>query len=279
MSSNNKLVKRILILILTFIILIGIGAFNTTSYTSYFVKKQFQDIPAHIEIVQSSKSEIKFKQNKQSLPVWNEEILASENFMDADLKDAFFEVPISNKPILNLKSYSVTVSANEQLTMPGTPGELRVWIGISSKVPHIHPEMSIETRKLKIIGETAKVKPFSLGIDVEPKESICVKISPSGSEIRFKLFPNKAGVFTVGADIELYNSKDCTGAAIPKSTESVKISVTVDSRRLIIESIGVLLKKAWSTFLEFYENVLFLIFALLLFLIRKKLYKLFKFKG
>ena len=185
----------------------------------------------------------------------------------------------SHKPIgSNLESYSVTVAANDQLTIPGPPGELRVWIGITSKAPRIQERMSTETRELEAVGETARVKPFALGIDVDPKESICEKIDPTGSEVRFRLIPIKTGVFKVGANVEFYNSNNCSGTPVPKSAESVEVTVTVDEKGVISDSTEELIVAAWKAFLQFWDKLLLLVFALLLFIIRRKLYRLFGFK-
>ncbi len=186
---------------------------------------------------------------------------------------------IPTKPVSSFESYSVTVSANEQLTIPGPPGELRVWIGISSKAPRNQSRMSTETIELGTVGETAKVKPFALGIDVDPKESICEKIDPTGSEVRFKLTQIKTGVFTVGADVELYNSNDCTGTAVPKSAKSVSVNVVVDKDRVASDSIEEMLKRTWKAFLDFWDKLLLIIFGLFIFLLRKKLSKLFGFES
>ena len=183
----------------------------------------------------------------------------------------------ANKTIL--ENYSVTVSANKQLEIPGPPGELRVWIGISSNAPGVQPGMTAKTKELGAVGETARVTPFSLGIDVEPKVSICEKIDPSGSEVRFKLIPSKTGVFIVGANVELYDSGDCSGIPVPKSAKSVEVKVTVDEFNVIKQAIFELVETAWKAFLTFWDKFLLLIFALLLFLIRKKLLKWFRFKA
>ena len=177
-----------------------------------------------------------------------------------------------------LESYSVTVAANEQLTIPGPPGELRVWIGISSKAPRTQSGMVTETKELEAVGETAKIKPFALGIDVDQKESICSKIDPTGTEVRFKLIPKEEGEFTVGADVELYNSNNCSGTPVPKSAKSVTVNVSVDNNKIIEKSSSELISIAWKTLLDFWEKLLLLAFALLLFLIRKKLSKLFGFQ-
>jgi chemotaxis protein histidine kinase CheA len=182
-------------------------------------------------------------------------------------------------PKSNLENYSVTVSANKQLEIPGPPGELRVWIGVSSKAPTIQQGMATETKELEAVGETAKVMPFALGINVEPKESICEKIVPSGSEVRFKLIPIKSGSFSVGANVELFDSNDCSGSPVPKSAKSVEVKVTVNKVGVITHGISQLMAAAWKAFLDFWDKVLLLIFALILFLIRKRLFKLFGFKG
>lgn len=195
-----------------------------------------------------------------------------------DAKKSIEMAPAPEPKKSNLEDYSVTVSANEQLAIPGPPGELRVWIGVSSKAPRIQPGMITETKELEAVGETAKVTPFTLGIDVEPKVSICEKIDPSGSEVRFKLIPRKSGVFTVGANVELYDSKDCSGPPVPKSTKSVEVKVSVDKAGVITNAVTELAVAAWKAFLDFWDKVLLLIFALILFLIRKKLFKLFGFK-
>lgn len=187
--------------------------------------------------------------------------------------------PVSEQQKANLESYSVTVSANKQLEIPGPPGELRVWIGISSKAPGVQQGMTAETKELEAVGETARVTPFTLGIGVEPKVSVCEKIDPSGSEVRFKLIPIKSGAFTVGANVELYDSGDCSGIPVPKSAKSVEVKVSVDEVSVIKQAIVELVEAAWNAFLTFWDKLLLIIFALLLFLIRKKLFKWFGFKG
>ncbi len=179
----------------------------------------------------------------------------------------------------NLENYSVTVAANQQLEIPGNPGELRVWIGYSANAPTTQPGMATQTKSLEAVGETARVTPFTLGIDVEPKQSECEKIDPSGSEVRFKLLPTKVGSFTVGANVELYGSKDCSGPPVPKSAKSVEVTVRVNEVGAVTEGIVELADAAWKAFLTFWDKVLLLIFSLFLFLIRKKLAQWFGFKG
>ena len=175
------------------------------------------------------------------------------------------------------ENYSVTVSATEKLVIPGPPGELNVWIGISSKVPENQPGMVASTKPLEAVGETAKVTPFTLGINVEPEVSKCEKIHPSGSEVSFKLIPDETGTFKVGASVALYNSNDCTGIPVPKSAKSVEVKVSVDEAKVVTDASFDLLRSTWQASLDFWDKLLILIFALILYLIRKKLYILFGF--
>ena len=177
------------------------------------------------------------------------------------------------------ENYSVTVLATEKLVIPGSPGELNVWIGISSKVPENQPGMVASTKPLEAVGETARVTPFALGINVEPEVSICEKIHSSGSEVSFKLIPVETGTFKVGASVALYNSNDCTGIPVPKSAKSVEVKVSVDEAKVVTDASFDLLRSTWQAFLDFWDKLLILLFALILYLIRKKLYKLFGFKA
>jgi hypothetical protein len=188
-----------------------------------------------------------------------------------------FPAPVPDNS--NLESYSVNVSATKHLKIPGPEGELKVWIGISGQVPETQPDMAAETKDLGAVGETARVEPFTRGITVEPKVSVCLKIDPSGSEVRFKLIPSESGTFSVGANVELYNSADCSGPPVPKTAKSVEVEVTVDEFGVVTSAMLELLKAAWEAFKTFWDKLLILVFALILFLVRKKLFKWFGFGG
>lgn len=179
----------------------------------------------------------------------------------------------------DLNAYSVDVSATQQLRIPGSSGELKVWIGDPKFAPTPEPGVAHRSESLGERGETAKVEPFALGkIGIEPTQSQCGKIVPSGSSFIFKLLPQESGRFAVGAKVELYDSADCTGSPIPKSARSVVVEVEVCQLCVLLDGLEELLGRAWKAFLEFWDKLLLLVFALLLFLIRKKLYKLFGFK-
>jgi len=183
--------------------------------------------------------------------------------------------PTSAPRTLSLEDYSVTVAANETMEIPGPPGELRVWIGIDRLAPRAQPGMVTETVTLGNVGQTARIKPFALGIDVDPSESLCAKIAPSGSEVRFKLSPSKIGTFTVGATVALYDTPDCSGPPVPKSANSVTVKVVVNRAGQVREGASEMGSIAWRAFLDFWRELLALVFFAVLFLLRKRIRKWF----
>ena len=57
------------------------------------------------------------------------------------------------------------------------------------------------------------------------------------------------------------------------------MKVSVDEAKVVTDASFDLLRSTWQAFLDFWDKLLILIFALVLYLIRKKLYKLFGFKA
>jgi hypothetical protein len=178
-----------------------------------------------------------------------------------------------------LEEYKVVLGADPLIKMPGVPGELRVWIGSSSVDPNLPGYMTRATEYLPAIGETAKVTPFAPAFEIEPNESICVGIDRTGSAVRFRLRPTRVGTFNVGADVQLFHSSDCSGAPVPKSTETLQITVVVDKDDVLQERTKRLGEVLWEKFLDFWGLSVALFFALLLFLIRGRLKKWFSFKS
>jgi len=177
-----------------------------------------------------------------------------------------------------LERYAAKVTAPEELQTPGPPGELKVWIGIEGTEPITRPNEISSEQVIGTKGETVKITPIALGIGVEPRVSECKKIDPSGSTVTFRLIPEKSGTFEVGADIDLYTSDDCSGIAIPKSSNRVSVQVKVNSKGVAKDAVNELTQSTWREFLGFWDKFLMLISALALFLIRKKIFKAFGFK-
>jgi hypothetical protein len=171
------------------------------------------------------------------------------------------------------EDYSVSISATQELKLPGPPGKLSVWIGLTNKIPAIRSGDVGASRPLRETGRTAKITPIALGMDTDPPTG-CLKIDPDGSEKIFSLKPRSRGRFQVGASVELFNSDDCSGIPVPKSSDLITVEVKVGYASRLDE----LGAKAWQTFLDFWGQALALASALLLFLLRNKLSSWFGFK-
>ncbi|MCW9005634.1 MAG: LysM peptidoglycan-binding domain-containing protein [Gammaproteobacteria bacterium] len=167
--------------------------------------------------------------------------------------------------------YNVVLGADKKLELPGLPGELRIWIGDPDVKPDVPDEMTRDAAIIDATGGWAKVKPFSTAFKFDPEESDCIEIHPTGSTVRFKLLPQKSGVFEVGADVNLYHSSTCEGSAIPKPAASLKVTVEVDGLEMFLGKIYELWVIFWAKFLDFWAAFLVISFGLIIFLYRKKL--------
>lgn len=169
--------------------------------------------------------------------------------------------------------YKVVLGADETIQIPGIPGELRVWIGSPDHKP-VFPERMVEDETtVPALGESATVEPFAPAFKIDPVETQCIKIHPSGSEVRFKLVPEKQGTFEVGANVYLFDSSDCSGSPIPKTAATLKVLVEVDQKEVFFEKVKELWNVLWDKFVEFWAALVAIFFGLILFLIRKKLKK------
>ncbi|MBI3526023.1 MAG: hypothetical protein HY066_16135 [Betaproteobacteria bacterium] len=174
--------------------------------------------------------------------------------------------------------YAVKVGVDPVLRIPGPPGELRVWIGYPAYEPE-YKDLKSATDTLPAEGKTAMVTPFAPGLKVEPNKSVCMKTNPKGSEVIFTLTPVESGSFKVGAEVALFDSADCSGAPIPKATTTLRVEVSVDRGKLTSKYVGELWEVFWKKLLEFWGAAVALIFAALLFLLRKRLKQWFGFTG
>jgi len=175
--------------------------------------------------------------------------------------------------------YKVQLGVDALMKIPGVPGELRVWIGAPEYAPEFREGMKKAAGSLPKVGETAKVTVFAPAFEVEPRESICMRLHPTGAEVRFMLRPTRKGVFNVSADVNLYGSDDCSGAPVPKAVETLQVTVKVDAGEVVGERAGEMWEVFWGKFLDFWGAVVALFFGLILFLLRGKLKKIFGFGG
>ncbi len=174
-----------------------------------------------------------------------------------------------------IAQYRVVLAADETIRIPGTPGELRVWIGGEDYQPRFADDMVEDETAVAAVGESATVQPFAPGFEIEPQTTQCIRIHPSGSEVRFRLIPIQQGEFEVGADVFFFDSRDCTGSPIPKTAATLKVQVEVDPERILIGKALQLWDITWNKFVEFWAALVAIFFGVLLFLIRGKLKKWF----
>ena len=169
------------------------------------------------------------------------------------------------------KEYQVDLGADKTITMPGPPGLLKVWIGIpnyeSKYKEDLRKEgMTVESAVIPALGDRARVTPLAPAFKVEPKDSGCIRIDPTGSQVSFTLTPTQGGTFDVGADVALYDTSDCSGTPIPKGTTTLKVQV-------VVKRAGQFLDVFWQELLKFWGVIIALFFAVIVFLIRKQLKK------
>lgn len=177
-----------------------------------------------------------------------------------------------------INEYSVVLGADEIIKTPGIPGELRVWIGNTSYKPDFPDHMIQDDTTVPAVGESATVQPFAPAFKIDPAETQCLRIHPSGSEVRFKLTPLKQGTHDVGANVYLFDSIDCSGAPIPKTASTLKVLVEVDQKEIFSEKVNELWSVLWEKFVEFWAALAAVIFGVILFLIRGKLKKVVGYK-
>ncbi|WP_372741536.1 hypothetical protein [Neptunomonas sp.] len=185
------------------------------------------------------------------------------------------EAPVIVEAASPLEDYKVEVAASSQLTLPGPVGELRVWIGSSLFDPQFPTNMTSDSTSLPAVGETAKVEAFAPDFAITPNEAQCIKIHPQGSEVRFQITPEKSGTYKVGANVNLFETADCSGPPIPRTTATLDVVVSVDLRGVAEEKGLTLLNVLWSKLLEFWEALLVSIFGVILFFMKDKLKRIF----
>ena len=176
-------------------------------------------------------------------------------------------------------NYKVELGVDEFIELPGAPGELRIWIGSEQEQASFPSGFVSDQVTLSVSGQTATISPFAPDFTITPATSQCIRVHPSGSEVIFQLTPTKSGDFNVGANVNLYDTTDCSGAPIPKSTARLKVTVTVNNQAVVMGGALELWSVFWVKLLDFWGAVVALFFALLIFLIRKKLKQWFGFSS
>lgn len=167
-----------------------------------------------------------------------------------------------------LDKYKVELGVTEEMYKPGPLGELKVWIGDPKLSAEFTEDMATAETTVLALGQFASVMPFAPDFEVKPDKSMCVKIHPSGTDVRFSLKPKGAGTFKVSAEVLLYTSEGCQGSPVSKSADPLEVEVKVDYLHQLWEIL-------WQGILDFWKWLIAAIAGLFVFLIRKRLKKWF----
>lgn len=166
------------------------------------------------------------------------------------------------------ENYKAILEATPELMLPGLPGDMKVWIGAELFAPTPAAGLAHDEALIPARGQqSATVNPWSAGFIFTPAKSDCFLLTPEGTPTRFTFAPNKSGTFRLGADVYLYDSKDCSGTATPREANTLEVKVTVNKKQLVLDHLAELWDLIW-------EGVVVLVAAFFIALFRKKLAKL-----
>jgi hypothetical protein len=154
-----------------------------------------------------------------------------------------------------------------------------VWIGAPQIKVSVDPGMTQDQSTIPAtIGDYAKITPIAPDFEVKnTSEEKCYEIHPSGSNVRFLLKPKMTGSYKVSANIEIFKASECTGTSIPKTSEILTVTVDVNTKKEISKRTHELWDIVWEKFVTFWGGLITLFFAVILFLIRRKIKKKTKF--
>jgi hypothetical protein len=178
-------------------------------------------------------------------------------------------------PPSSLDYYHVVVSGSKHLQLPGNKGLLNVWIGNEAFKPAPVSSMNIVESDIIAAGEYALVEANAPDFEVTPVASKCLLLHPSGVDVKFYLTAKTVGDFTVSATVNLYNTEDCSGPAIPKTANTLEVNVVVNEALLNEQRKQGFIDIFWAKATEFWAALLALLFGVILFLVRKHLKKWF----
>lgn len=178
-----------------------------------------------------------------------------------------------------LDKYKVELGVDGELFRPGPPGQLKVWIGDPSLSAGFTEDMATAETTIAALAPFARVTPEAPDFELDRKQSRCIKIDPTGSEVHFAITPKHTGTFKVGASVLLYETNKCDGAPVPKSAADLEVEVKVNPQGLLKYYLLQLWDVLWNGVLNFWTWLVATIFGLFVFLIRKKLKKRFGFNA
>lgn len=192
------------------------------------------------------------------------------------------EVPVADTAD-TLRNYSVLAATVPLITDAGPLHKLTVWIGSQEKSAKKQKTFAAgltvaETPFNSPTSNSARITPKSTipGVKFDP-EKICSNIDLQGDGSSKDFYwqlpsttPNTT--FEVGAEVGLYGSTDCSGTATDNDPKSVAIRVALVQESGLTRFFKQILSATEKGFLDFWGKFVAIFFALLLFLVRKKLF-------
>ena len=167
------------------------------------------------------------------------------------------------------QDYIATLTVTQKMKMRHS-GNLIVSIGSEAYQPHNDENIVSDVTSFSVKKETyARIIPYAPDFRVEPEGAKIVKLNPAGTDVRFTLYPQHKGKFSVSADVVLYDNPECTGTGDPRVLESLMVRVKVGGWEVIEDGLSELGGIVWDKFRPFWTALVALIFAALFFVIRR----------
>lgn len=171
------------------------------------------------------------------------------------------------------EDFKVKLAVDSNLKL-GQTGTLRIWIGAAALEKAFNPRLArAETTFPASVGQFAKITPYAPDFVVLESEVSCVKIDRSGAEVKYSITAKKTGKLNVSATVHIFNGEGCDGIPTPKSVETISVEVEVDGKQIVTGKLGEMGTVLWDQFMSFWGLLIALIFAALLFVIRKQVKK------
>lgn len=170
---------------------------------------------------------------------------------------------------LEKKDYKVVLTVDSTMYL-GQSGMMEVWIGEQDIAVAKSSGMAQDQKSiLNTTGRYATIAPYAPDFEIKEWALVCYKIDPNGSEIRFSLTPKDQGNYKVSAEINLYETEDCTGIPVPKTASALSVSVGVNRDKELSKNIHKMEQAVWDKFLAFWVALITLLFGTAIFVIRR----------
>ena len=239
-----------IILIVVFLSLFSCGSNKENSATIPDLKVE---APAVDEVPPPELDGIKTSDNVTEEPVGNiDEVVANE--VDHVIYESEESNSMESPPVKTTSGSSGWGTASEpspsvnkdfkvallvdSVMYEGKAGSMVVWIGEKGVEIEASQGMAVDTKTIPgSLGRYAKITPVANDFEVKSAKeedvsvltTICHKIDPSGSEVRYLITPKEQGSYHVSADVKLFKTKGCTGESISKTAKTLTVKVVVNN--------------------------------------------------